>query len=1359
MANNNHQTSVTFKVFNDEYKRKIKEMNSESSKLRQEFNLQQEQLKHTGTEVEKLTSKINYLERAHELARQKTRATETQLERARQLYGQNSVEVDRLERELLAAQTAEARLANQLTETNNELREQTNRAKKLGETLQNTGQKMKDVGSDLTMKLTTPLVGLGTAATMVGAKFEQSMSNVAAISGATGKDFELLEAKAREMGATTNKSASEAADALSYMALAGWDTQQMIGGIEPILKLSSAGNIDLARTSDLVTDSMAALQLEVKDLPNFLDMVAKASQKSNTNVDALMEAFLVAGGNMASFNVPLEEATSLLGILANRGYKGAEAGTAMNAIFTNLTSGLGTSGKAMKKLGLSAFDSKGNFKGLENVFLELKEKLEGMTEKQQAQYVAMIAGKEHLKTFQAIMAGLGDEYGDLKGEISSANGALQQMYDIMTDNLKGRWDEFTSALEEAGISIFKNLQPALEKILGNLQMLVDRFNNLSPVIQHTILIVSGIAAAIGPLLVIIGTLVNSIGVLIPIIAGISAPVLAIIAGLVAFGVALVALWRNSETFRNGVTSAFLAIKELALNAFEIISKFIQEKLGAVKSFWDENGSQFLEAVENVFNGIMKVIDFVMPAVLFIIDMVWTAIKQIIDGALNVIMGLIKVFTGIFTGDFSKLWEGVKQIFFGAIDVIIGWMTVTFVGGLRTLLTNLVKLGLNLVKNLASGIVNLFKSFTTTGTNLANGMVNGVINFFRNLYTQASNIFGMLRTFGASVFNAMSQAIIGVAKNIFQSVVANFTKLLNAIRNIFGTTKSVIVNIWNGVLGFFKGINLTNVGKDIIRGLVNGIGSMASAVWDKAKSIANGVVDSIKKTLGIASPSKVTTKLGEETGIGFANGISKKKKDTEKAAKANAQSAAKKFKEALDSANYNFKIGKVDAEEHIKSLKKVRDNYAKTPEQVRKVNLAILEIEKKHAKDIESLQKAKFDYQKDLIEKKKQMNELSLTQELAAWERVQNRYKVGSKEREEAEQNVYRIKKEIHDKLISLNDEYTGKIQEVNQKLIEEERALNDEYRKAIDDRARTLYSFAGIFDEIKVSAEVSGQQLIDNLRGQVVTFAQWSNNIRMLARRGIDEGLLNELRDMGPKAASEIAALNSLTDDQLQEYASLWKAKNQMAREQAVSELEGLKRETAKKIDELHTDAGIQLDKLKKEWQTKIKQIRQGTTDEFNAMKSSMTSIGKDAMTGMLNGLSSMEGTLKEKAKSIADAISSTVKNALKIKSPSRVMMGIGEDVSEGLAIGIERMKAVVANASASMAEHAIPSGLKQSSFQVNEQTIANSLQFSLPEQPPINLTVISELDGYQVAKNQFSYMEGMLVNSHKSSRLAKGMR
>lgn len=310
------------------------------------------------------------------------------------------------------------------------------------------------------------VLNLGKDFVQTFASFEQGMANVRAVSGLdkTSEDFQKLTAKAREMGERTSKTASEAADGLQYLALAGWNTQQMLAGIEPVLRLSEAGALDLGRASDLVTDSMSALGLEVKALPGFLDNVAQASRRSNTNIDALMEAFLVAGGSFKTFNVPLEEATSLLGIMANRGYKGSEAGTAMNAIITNMTSGMGQAGEAMKALKISAFDSKGKFKGLEKVFLEVKGKIDKMTDAQKAQYIAMIAGKEHLKTFTGILDGLGKEYGSLKKDVSNANGALMEMSTTQMDTFQGSMKLLESAVESAKIQLGEKFAPTIRKV-------------------------------------------------------------------------------------------------------------------------------------------------------------------------------------------------------------------------------------------------------------------------------------------------------------------------------------------------------------------------------------------------------------------------------------------------------------------------------------------------------------------------------------------------------------------------------------------------------------------------------------------------------------------------------------------------------------------------------------------------------------------------------------------------------------------------------------------------------------------------------------------------------------------------------
>ncbi len=327
------------------------------------------------------------------------------------------------------------------------------------------------------------------------ANFEQAMSKVKAITGSTGQELHNITQLAKDMGRKTSKSAIEAAEAISYMGLAGWDSQKIMSGLEPVLRLSEAGEIDLARASDLVTDSMSALGLNVQELPKYLDTLAQSSRKSNTNIDAMMEAYLKVGGTFKNLKVPMSEQATMLGILANRGQKGAEAGTALSSTITNLTAPVGQAKKALKALNLSAFDKKGNFKGLEKTLLELKGKLKGMTEEQQNYYISMIAGKENIKTVNNLMSGLSEEYSQLKSDIKNADGALSEMADTMQDNLKGAFTRLGSAVEGFKIDFAENMGKGLtpivdgfaNKIISAGPMVISAFHSIQAFIGTEVL--------------------------------------------------------------------------------------------------------------------------------------------------------------------------------------------------------------------------------------------------------------------------------------------------------------------------------------------------------------------------------------------------------------------------------------------------------------------------------------------------------------------------------------------------------------------------------------------------------------------------------------------------------------------------------------------------------------------------------------------------------------------------------------------------------------------------------------------------------------------------------------------------------
>lgn len=337
------------------------------------------------------------------------------------------------------------------------------------------------------------LVGVGTMlggsliyATTQASLFEREMSAVKAVSGASGREFQALSDKAREMGKATSFNAQEASQGLKYLALAGWDTAQMLAGIEPVLYLAEAGNIDLALASDLASDSMSGLGIGANDAEYYLDRVAQTSRNANTEIVDLMHAYRIGGGQLSSLNVPLEESATLFGVMANRGFKGAQAGRAMNAIIQNMTTGFGRAGDAMEEINVSAFDSQGKFRGLEATFRDIIRATKDMNDEDRNRIYAMIAGKEHIKTFNAILNGMGAEYDSLKVKNINATGALREMRNEMKNNLIGSIERMNSAFKELAISFGELLIPMVRSVVDSLEDLFNWLNNMAPATKKLI---------------------------------------------------------------------------------------------------------------------------------------------------------------------------------------------------------------------------------------------------------------------------------------------------------------------------------------------------------------------------------------------------------------------------------------------------------------------------------------------------------------------------------------------------------------------------------------------------------------------------------------------------------------------------------------------------------------------------------------------------------------------------------------------------------------------------------------------------------------------------------------------------------
>lgn len=526
----------------------------------------------------------------------------------------------------------------------------------------------------------TAMTAAGTAVAAVAATslstyadFEQAMANTAAIAGANTEQYEALEAAAREMGAKTTKTATEAAEALGYMALAGWDTQQSIAGLEPVLRLSEATQMDLARCSDLVTDSMSALGLGVEDMQGYLDLAVQTNNKANTTAESLMEAFIGCGGAAKTTGVDLTELSTALGILANNGTKGAEAGTAMNAMLVRMTS-KDTAIKSMKKLGVSAFDAQGNFRGLETVFGDLSNAMANLSTEERASYMSQIAGTNYYTEMSYLLDavtqgadGAASAWTNLEGQLQGKDGALMNMAGQITNTLKSSKEIFMSAVEEAQLTIGEQLAPYAQEAFAYLanEVLPEVTTQLGIIIpqliegakwawqnRETILKVAGaVSAAVVTFkaLKTAGTAVSAfknlktifaaatknggaMGTVLKLLGGKFTIIIAIIAAVAA---AFVILWNRSETFRTSVTNLW----------------------GKIQPFFQALGS----FAQMVWNNIAPSLEFLATVLINGLGNAFEVIAPIVGNIIGVFTGLINFITGVFSGNWEQAWQGICDI--------------------------------------------------------------------------------------------------------------------------------------------------------------------------------------------------------------------------------------------------------------------------------------------------------------------------------------------------------------------------------------------------------------------------------------------------------------------------------------------------------------------------------------------------------------------------------------------------------------------------------------------------------------------------------------------------------------------------
>ena len=745
--------------------------------------------------------KLDSLKQAQEQAKQ-------QLENG--TLGQDKY--DALQREIIETEQELRRLQEQAATTNAALEKMDvigSKMESVGNSISSAGQKM--------MPLTTVIGGLGIAAVKTAADFDSAMSQVAAVSGATGDDLHALRDKAREMGEKTKFSASEAAEAMNYMAMAGWKTEDMLGGLDGIMNLAAASGEDLATTSDIVTDALTAFGLSASDSSHFADILAAASSNANTNVSMMGETFKYCAPVAGALGYSAEDVAEAIGLMGNAGIKSTQAGTALRTMMTKLQGELKLSGEALGEVTIQTANADGSMRELSDILADCRTAFSKMSESEAAAAAETLVGKNAMSGFLALMNSAPGDIDKLRNAIENCDGSAEDMAAIMQDNLNGQLTILKSQLEELAISFGEMLMPVIRKVVSAVQGFVDKLNNMDEAQRKTIITIGLVIAALGPFLVILGTVISTVGksmkayasaakgikkLMVAVksgtgifgklgaaIGGISAPVLAIVAVIAVLAAAFAHLWKTNDGFRENIIATWTQIKET-------VSNFCQGIVDRLNSLGFEFSS-ITEVLKAVWDGFCNLLAPVFEGA-------FRFISDTLSTVLDVILNTVDFFIAVFSGDWEGAWEAVKNIFSsiwnglvswftniletikGVLDVALGWIGSSWEqvwSGVKNFFTNI----WNSIKSFISNTIN---AISTTISNVINGIKTTVSNVFNSIKTTISNIFNGIKDTATTVWNAIKNAITTPIDNAKEKVKA----AIDAIKGFFSGLKLELPHI-------------------------------------------------------------------------------------------------------------------------------------------------------------------------------------------------------------------------------------------------------------------------------------------------------------------------------------------------------------------------------------------------------------------------------------------------------------------------------------------------------------------------------------------------------------------------------------